>query len=105
MDMQQIVPNEIIEIIDIIILYTECPLYDLCLINKHYDKYAKEVKIVNNQNYPGLQNKHLQLLPNLKYLDLFDNQIITNSGIKDLINLTYLDLEDNKIITNKGIKI
>jgi len=42
-------------------------------------------------------------LINLKSIDLSDNQIITDEGIKNLSNLSYLNLKCNKVITDNGI--
>ena len=48
-------------------------------------------------------NNNIQYFKNLKNLNLYNNESITDSGITGLINITNLNLRSNKLITNDGI--
>lgn len=120
-------PNKMIylidDIFDHIIYFTTNKIYDLCLVNKHFNDNCKRILITDNKYYPKLTNENLRGLVNLisLYLDryskisfegLFDPRKILSLdlgngvnylNLEKLPNLTKLKLEDNYRFTIKEL--
>lgn len=75
---------------NVIIYFSKCKVYDLCLVDKYFNNNSKKIKILSNKRYPKLLDKHLKEVSNLKSLHLNDEVLFTNEGSKKLKNLTYL---------------
>lgn len=116
-----VLPNDIIKIIasfcdlkTLINLTQLCKLYfDILQTHIFFDynvNFRNDYRYYNISyahqlcNYDKLTNDDLNMLPELRYLDLHRNEKITNGGLMNLIHLTDLELSFNKKITDNGLK-
>lgn len=83
--------------------FTQNPVIELSLVNKYFNYDVEKIRIINNINYPKMEDKDLKELNCLEYLILSCNKIISDFGLSQAKNLTHLDLSHNENITNKGI--
>lgn len=91
-----------VEIIDHIIYFTTVKIINLSLISKYFNQNSAKIRIISNYNHPSIDDKKLIMLPNITTLDLRYKDQITN--IKNLFNLTALNLSNNFVISDNGIK-
>lgn len=88
------------DILNHILYFTENKVIELCQVCKYFDKHCKEIRITDNENYPDIRVRNLVMCPNITRLNLEDNLLIINKGLKELKFLTTLILKKNVCITD-----
>jgi hypothetical protein len=76
-------------------------ILDRNLLKFRFPEFVTRLNLANNE---VITNEGLKGFTNLTDLDLCSNKVISDEGIKHLPNLTKLDLRVNKTITNEGLK-
>ena len=93
-----------LELVSRVVNYNSSNIINLLLLNKYVSSNLLDTITHLQINGDKINDKHLNQLPNLRYLKLKNKNSITDDGIKNLTKLKYLDLNENNQITNDGIK-